>query len=64
MNDRLGPSADKTRARLKRDIAYYAGVAGRSSCRERIRLAQIAIARCERRLMEGDRTRSDRKEER
>ena len=34
----------KARMRLKREIAYYAGVAGRTASRDRIRLAQIAIA--------------------
>jgi hypothetical protein len=40
----------KTRARLKREIAYYAGVAWRAASRDRVPLAQIAIAGRERQL--------------
>jgi hypothetical protein len=40
----------KTRARLKREIAYYGGVAWRTASRDRVRLALIAIAGRERQL--------------
>ena len=40
----------KTRARLKREIAYYGGVAWRAASRDQVRLALIAIAGRERQL--------------
>lgn len=49
-HDEAPEALRKTRARLKREIAYYAGVAWRAASRDRVRLALIAIAGRERQL--------------
>ena len=49
-HDDVPAALRKTRARLKREIAYYAGVAWRTESRDRVRLALMAIAGRERQL--------------
>jgi hypothetical protein len=51
-------------AQLKRQIAYYAGMALRAASRERIRLAHAAIAAREQRIEELSRRETGRKEAR
>ena len=53
-----------TASQLRRQIAYYAGMALRTTSRERIRFAHVAIASREQRLRELTRIDSGRKEER
>ena len=48
--DEVPKALRETRARLKREIAYYAGIAWRAASRDRVRLALIAIAGRERQL--------------
>jgi hypothetical protein len=50
-------------AQLKREIAYYTGVAIRTASRDRIRMAHVAIAVREQRLREAVTDRSTPKEE-
>ena len=45
-------SGSSAAAQLKRQIAYYAGMALRAASRERIRLAHAAIAAREQRIKE------------
>jgi hypothetical protein len=53
-----------TATHLRRQIAYYAGMALRTTSRERIRLAHVAIASREQRLRQLSRIDAGRKEER